>query len=161
MRRGIPFIAIACALTLMALATPLLAARHPLVALAVRGFFSSVCHEDRARSLLVRGKPVAVCIRCLGIYLGGALGSAIGLARGTAERVNKVDVNQKTVRYALLSAALLNAFDWIAESLRWHGNQPFPRFLLGMSLGIAAGLLLTSEGTGASLPSSNREASSL
>ncbi len=43
-------------------------------------FFSSICHQEADRCFQYQGLPLAVCARCLGLYLGfvfGLLGSAL------------------------------------------------------------------------------------
>lgn len=44
---------------------------------AVYGFFSWLCHQMRERSFLIKGEPLAVCARCLGIYAGIFVGSLV------------------------------------------------------------------------------------
>jgi len=58
------------ALALAPLAAPLLAASHPMATLFIRSFFLRLCHQDPARSFVLGGTTVAVCVRCLGIYCG-------------------------------------------------------------------------------------------
>jgi uncharacterized membrane protein len=111
------------------LAAPLLASGHPLAALLIRGFFSRLCHQDPARSWVIEGSPIAVCVRCLGIYCGAALGVWLRVARATAGQW-------------LAAALLLNLLDVATAAVRWHGNLPLPRFLLGLALGLAAGAML-------------------
>jgi hypothetical protein len=77
MKRWLPL----AILALAPLAAPLLAASHPLIALVIRSFFSRLCHQDPARSFVVQGSPVAVCVRCLGIYCGVALGALFRSAK--------------------------------------------------------------------------------
>jgi uncharacterized membrane protein len=116
-------------LALTPLAAPLLASTHPMAALLLRDFFSHLCHQNQARSFMLEGAPIAVCVRCLGIYAGVAL--------STLKSVGKqLSLN------LLFSAILLNLIDACAETLRWHADLPFPRFLLGLSLGLATGLIL-------------------
>jgi uncharacterized membrane protein len=110
-----------------AVAAPLLAAGHPLAALLIRGFFAQVCHQQITRSFVIEGAPVAVCVRCLGIYCGGALGVATGVAAG---------------RRVLGLVLLFNLLDVATAILHWHGNLPLPRFILGLLLGWSAGALL-------------------
>jgi uncharacterized membrane protein len=117
------------ALTLAPLAAPLLAATHPFAALLIRNFFSRLCHQAPNRSFLLDGSPVAVCVRCLGIYWGTALGMML--------RVNRA-------RGLLVVAMLLNMLDVTGSALHLHGNLPLTRFLLGMLLGVAAGAVLFS-----------------
>jgi uncharacterized membrane protein len=119
------------ALALTPLAAPLLAPRHPLIALLIRGFFSRLCHQDPGRSFMVDGSPIAVCIRCLGIYCGAALGRLLGIDRIIARRL-------------LAIALVLNLLDVATASLHWNGSLPLPRFLLGLALGVGAGAVLFS-----------------
>ncbi len=119
------------AVVAVVLAPPFLAAHHPLAAMFVRSFFGRLCHQLPSRSFFIEGSPVAVCVRCLGIYCGAALAAwlrlRIGLARGIC-----------------VSALLLNLFDVCAETLRWYGNVPLPRFCLGLWLGFGVGAVLLS-----------------
>jgi uncharacterized membrane protein len=125
-------IALLTAFVLLAVApvaAPLLAAGHPLAALLIHSFFARVCHQQIARSFLIEGAPVAVCVRCLGIYCGAALGAATGVG-GT--------------RRALGIALLLNLVEVATAILHWHGNLPISRFSLGLFMGWSAGALLVS-----------------
>jgi uncharacterized membrane protein len=111
------------------LAAPLLAAGHPLAALVIRSFFSRLCHQDPARSFMVEGSPIAVCVRCLGIYCGAALAGWLRLGRVFAARL-------------LAAALLINLLDVASGALHWHGNLPVVRLLLGLLLGLGAGAVL-------------------
>ncbi len=120
---------LAIAILVLALApmlAPLLAPTHPLAALLVRSFFSRLCHQDPARSFVIAGSPVAVCVRCLGIYCGVALGMFLRMGKVSAFRL-------------LAVAMLVNLVDVGTGMLHWHGNMPVTRFWLGLLLGIAAG----------------------
>src|ERR1700693_767426 len=101
------------ALALAPLAAPLLAASHPGSALLIRSFYSRLCHQDPSRSFVLEGSPVAVCVRCLGIYWGAALAGMLRL--GKAPRL-------------LGLAMLLNGLDVGTGMLHWHGNLPLVRF---------------------------------
>ena len=81
MRPRFPFAILVLALTLAPLAAPLLAPSHPVAALLIRNFFSRLCHQDPSRSFFLDGSAVAVCVRCLGIYWGAALGMVVRLRR--------------------------------------------------------------------------------
>ena len=116
-------------LALAPLAAPLLAATHPLTALLIRSFFSRLCHQDPARSFVIGGSPVAVCVRCLGIYCGVALGLFLRVGKASAIRL-------------LAAAMLLNLLDVGSGMVHWHGNMPVTRFWLGLLLGMAAGSVL-------------------
>ena len=117
------------ALALMPLAAPLMAPSHPLIALLIRSFFSRLCHQDPTRCFLVQGSPVAVCVRCLGVYCGAALAALLGLGKAHARRL-------------LVIALLLNLLDVATGALHWHGNLPLPRFLVGLLLGVGAGAVM-------------------
>ena len=119
------------ALALTPLAAPLLAPSHPLIALVIRSFFSRLCHQDPGRSFVVQGSPIAVCVRCLGIYCGGALATLLGMGKVPARRL-------------LAIGLVLNLLDVATASLHWHGNFPLSRFLLGLLLGVGAGAVLLS-----------------
>jgi uncharacterized membrane protein len=110
-------------LVLAPVAVPLVAARHPLVALLIRSFFSRLCHQDPTRSFLVDGSPVAVCVRCLGIYCGAALATVLPARRDFAMKL-------------LATGLVLNLVDVGTELLHWHGSLPAVRFALGLVLGI-------------------------
>jgi len=75
------------ALALTPLAAPLLAPSHPLIALLIRSFFSRLCHQDPGRSFVVDGSPIAVCVRCLGIYCGAAVASLLDMGKVPARRL--------------------------------------------------------------------------
>jgi uncharacterized membrane protein len=77
------------------------------------------------------GAPIAVCARCLGIYIGAAIGLLVRTSQRLAFRL-------------LVIAASVNLLDALAEFSRLHGNWLELRFLLGLALGASAGMLLSS-----------------
>ena len=87
----------------------------------IRSFFSRLCHQDPARSFLVDGSPVAVCVRCLGIYCGVALAAWFRVGREFAFRL-------------LAAALLINVLDVASGALHWQGNLPLVRLLFGLLL---------------------------
>ncbi len=111
------------------MAPALSASAYSLAALAIFLFFSPVCHQDPARSFWILGAPVAVCARCLGIYLGAAAGAWIPAPR-------------RMLLSGLALFAALNLADVLTEAAAWHGNWKLTRFLLGALLGLAAGSLV-------------------
>jgi uncharacterized membrane protein len=117
------------ALAVAPLAAPLLAAGHPMASLLIRSFFSRLCHQDPARSFVLEGAPVAVCVRCLGVYCGAAVATLLCMRKTPATHV-------------LAVALLLNLLDVAAGWMHWHGNLPMPRFFLGLLLGTGAGSLI-------------------
>ena len=113
-----------------AVTAPLFSAMSfPLAAFAIWQFFSPVCHQDPARSFWILGAPLAVCARCLGIYLGAAVGAWIPAPR-------------RVLLSGLALFAALNLADVLTEAAALHGNWKLTRFLLGALLGLAAGSLV-------------------
>jgi uncharacterized membrane protein len=127
MRLRFPLAILALALMLAPLAAPLLGTSHPLAALLIRNFFSRLCHQEASRSFVVDGSAVAVCVRCLGIYWGAALGMVVRLRRA---------------RWLLIAAVVLNLVDVASEAMHWHGNLSLVRFFLGLMLGVGVGAVL-------------------
>ena len=123
---------VAVTFLLAVIAPPWLGAHGYAVAeFGVRHFFAAVCHQRDERSFWILGAPMAVCVRCLGVYAGAAVGSFLRLRDGVAAR--------------LLSFALaLNLLDVAAESAGLHGSQPWLRLALGAALGLGAGAVLAS-----------------
>jgi len=115
-------------LVAFSIAAPLLA-DAPWLALSIRRFFSIVCHQDPARSFWLAGAPVAVCVRCLGIYVGAAVGALLPARREVVLRM-------------FVAAVAMNVVDIGAEWLGWHGNLPALRFAMGMIAGLVAGALV-------------------
>jgi uncharacterized membrane protein len=116
-------------LAVVAVAVPGLMASVPQLGFALQRSFSLVCHQQADRSLVLFGGSVAVCARCLGIYLGAAVGLLIKVPRRLAQRF-------------LLVAVSLNLVDWVAELVGVHGNWILLRFALGVTLGAAAAMLV-------------------
>ena len=58
-------------------AAPALRYQAPQVSALIYSVFSPVCHQLPERSFFFRGFPLAVCGRCLGIYLGFSAGTVL------------------------------------------------------------------------------------
>ena len=114
-----------------ALAVPYFIAHGFVVGVALERGFALVCHQRPERSFWIFGAPVAVCARCLGIYLG----AAAGLLLRTSRRI--------AVRWLMIAAAI-NALDAVSELAGLHGNWMLARFALGVALGAAGGMLIAS-----------------
>jgi uncharacterized membrane protein len=108
-----------------------LVVHSPILGLALQRGFALVCHQHPERSFVLFGGTVAVCARCLGIYLGAALGMLVRVPRDLAWRL-------------LLGAATINLVDWIAEVSGVHANWMLARFALGAALAVAAAMLVRS-----------------
>lgn len=118
------------ALAATALVVPLLVHFGCILgATAILAFFAPVCHQDAARSFWFLGAPVAVCARCLGIYLGAAAGVWLRARR-------------RGVLMFLAVAAALNGLDVVTEVAGLHGNWMDVRFGLGLVLGVGVGMVV-------------------
>jgi uncharacterized membrane protein len=131
-------LALACA----AMATPYLLTHSGLIGVVFERGFALVCHQRPERSWWIFGGSVAVCARCLGVYLGAAIGLLLRTSRTIALRL-------------LMAAAAINVLDAASELAGLHGNWLGMRFALGLALGASGGLLISStvaEDSGRSVP---------
>jgi uncharacterized membrane protein len=120
------------AFALTPVAVPYLLTRgYAAIAFLLQHAFSLICHQWPERSFFLFGAPVAVCARCLGIYLGAAIGMLFRTSRRIALQL-------------LIAAAALTAADWLTEAAGMHGNWMTMRFVLGLALGTAGALLISS-----------------
>ena len=120
------------ALASAAIAAPWLMAHAPEVGFALQRGFELVCHQQAERSFVLFGRSVAVCARCLGIYLGAALGLLVRVPRQIAWRW-------------LMVAVAINVGDWFAEFAGLHGNWVGVRCVLGIALGAAATMMVVAQ----------------
>ena len=132
-----PWAALPLALIAAALAVPDFLTHGFLpIAFALQRGFALVCHQRPERSFFIFGAQVAVCARCLGIYLGAAVGLLFRTSRRLALQL-------------LTIAAALNLLDAATEFAGLHGNWMGMRFALGLALGAAGGLVISSAMTAA------------
>lgn len=132
MLRSKSWIVAPVALAMAAVAVPSFSTHGFLVvAFALQRSFALVCHQHPERSFWLFGAPVAVCARCLGIYIGAGFGLLVRTSRRLALRI-------------LIAAAAINAIDAATELAGLHGNWMMVRFGLGMMLGAAGALLIGS-----------------
>ncbi len=121
--------------SLGAVAAPLLEAAGWPGAPLLRAAYRPVCHQVPERCLELRGLPIAVCARCLGLYLGGALALALR-SLPLARRVTPP-------RPVWLLAGLAPmAIDLMARVLGAPGLASLPRLAVALPGGFAAGLFL-------------------
>jgi len=113
-----------------ALAAPvLLRFGYPFASMSLRMFFAAVCHQDPARSFALSSIPIAVCARCLGIYMGAVVGLLIRTERSVAIQ-------------GLAWLVVINLGSAVAE---WAGMpvSNASRFIVGFGLGAAGSNLLS------------------
>jgi uncharacterized membrane protein len=99
--------------------------------------FALVCHQRPERCFWIFGAPIAVCARCLGIYIGAAIGLLVRTSQTLAIRL-------------LIAGSAITLLDGLAEASGLHGNWPEFRFVLGLALGASAGIWLASVQAGVS-----------
>jgi len=117
----------------VAIAVPFLLHSIPILGFALQRGFALICHQQAERSFVLFGGSVAVCARCLGIYLGATVGLLVRVPRAIAMRW-------------LTAAVVLNLVDWSAEIAGLHGNWMLARLALGIALGLTAAMLVASSG---------------
>jgi uncharacterized membrane protein len=101
----------------------------------------TVCHQQPARSFHVRGTPMPVCARCAGLYGGGLLGLAVGLAwRPFAGR--DPDRGRRILVGALAIVALPTAATVGAEWVGLAAPDNLLRATLAAPLGATVALLV-------------------
>ena len=101
----------------------------------VRLVYSPLCHQLPERSLEIGGVHQAVCARCSGLYLGGALGLVAALGW--------LPLGRRRLRPGvLLVVALPTVIDALLPWVGLPGLPNVPRLLLAWPLGLTAGLLL-------------------
>jgi len=103
--------------------------------LALMEFFSTLCHQEPARSFSANGHALGVCHRCIGIYAGLFGGALVYPLIHT--------FLQKRMRGVAIALAMPVAFDWGLGVLGLWANTPLTRVSTGAAFGVALGLALT------------------
>ena len=105
-------------------------------------FYHPVCHQIADRSFAINGFPMAVCIRCLAVYMAGFF-LCLGVLR--TRRISPLSL---PVYLLLLFPAIS---DFIMEKIMPYQGLPWLRFVTGFFMGVALfHLILLSVGTPAS-----------
>lgn len=135
---------------LLAAATVALLALLPLAdgllldGLGIVGY--TVCHQLPDRSLSVDGRPLPLCARCTGIYLGFVVG-LLGLALLGKPRASRLPPGGVTLLLLLSFVAMaldgLNSLlQLFPETLQAYPPSNLLRLITGMAAGTALALLL-------------------
>lgn len=102
------------------ISAPLVAEASGAAAAPIYAAFSWVCHQRPQRTWSLGAYPLAVCVRCLGLYAGALAGAVAGLPFSRA--------------WWAWSMVLLAA-EWLAEAIGWL-DAPSPiRFAAGLAAG--------------------------
>jgi uncharacterized membrane protein len=108
-----------------------------LWAQAVYQLFGAACHQIPERSFHFRGFPLAVCARCVGMYVGAAAGLlAYPLLRRPLARTDAPP------RAWLLLAALPTSLDFLLGVLGFWENTHASRFSTALLLGAASAFFI-------------------
>ncbi|HZD32488.1 MAG TPA: DUF2085 domain-containing protein [Candidatus Angelobacter sp.] len=119
------------ALAAVACTVPWLMAHAPELGFTLQRGFALVCHQNAERCFILFGGAVCVCARCLGIYLGAAAGLLFRVSNRLAWRL-------------FVAAVAANLADGLSEFAGLHGNWMLARFALGVALGMAGALVVSS-----------------
>lgn len=122
-------------LVVLALLPPLLS--FPWRATVMEAF-APVCHQMPSRSLHLGGVPIAICDRCLGIYLG-----VVGGVATVKESHVFWSWLGNTRRYFFLASLAPLVLDWAGPIIGLWGNVPSSRFLTGLFFGMVAASFVT------------------
>lgn len=117
---------------LSALAAPLFISYGGVISklsLFTYSFFSTTCHQEEARSFIITGNQVAVCSRCLVIYLSFTLGTIV------YPFVRNLGKTQMPPLWILLSAAGIMFLDAVAGLIGFYENSFLTRSITGGLLG--------------------------
>jgi uncharacterized membrane protein len=98
---------------------------------------SQICHQRPERSFHLFAAQLPVCARCLGIYAGAALGSAVALGSRWRPRVTRLSSWMLLVCGAIPTALTLVA-EW---SGAWGGSNS-ARATAGVPLGFVVALVV-------------------
>lgn len=101
----------------------------------VRLFFSQICHQQTDRCFIIAGHSIAVCARCIGIYIGFFLG-VLGFP------LLKRRIRFLEPRSLLLLAGLPTVMEFLILRSRGIDLPALFRGVTGALLGFAAALLI-------------------
>ncbi len=95
--------------------------------------FSAVCHQLPARSPVFDGVQIAICDRCVGIYLGLVIGvGTVGWGRAVWQWMGRYG------RYVFLASAVPMGSNWLGSILGVWETGGWSRTLTGLLFGIVA-----------------------
>ena len=103
-------------------------------------FFEKLCHQNPHRSYSVAGVSMAVCSRCLGIYMVFTVGL---LFAPLYEYV--FTVRKKCRLYLVILTIGVNAIDIAGNAMGLWVNTLESRLILGSLFGLSIAILITNE----------------
>lgn len=103
-------------------------------------FFEKLCHQDPIRSYSINQISMAVCARCLGIYVAFFAGLIL------LPFINVIlGLNKKWKTSFVILAIALNGVDIGANALQFWQNTTESRLLLGIVFGFSIAVLIGNE----------------
>jgi uncharacterized membrane protein len=113
---------------------------------------SLICHQDPERSFYLNGAQLPVCARCLGLYVGGALGvvawvGIAGMRRRPSLRAQRV-ASSPQLRRAIVLIALPTVLSVVVAWLGWSDLQNNARAMLALPLGAVVGAVVCAVAAG-------------
>lgn len=148
LRRWLIILFIVVALLLMAfytLSDPLLLSNDALLD-GGDWLGAAVCHRIVDRSFLINGRPLPLCARCTGMYLGVALTFGVLLAAGRARRVLLPPLPLLLILVGMIGVMGvdgLNSFShFIPNFPHLYEPRNWLRLLTGVGTGLAMGLFV-------------------
>ena len=99
--------------------------------------FSYACHQMPSRSLHIDGVALAVCDRCLGLYVGIAAGVLAALCLASTRRFV-----HRHAGLAIVAALIPVGADWTFDIVGVWANTPATRASTGGAFGLTMGFLL-------------------
>ena len=124
---------LALAWTAGVVVAPWLSAHDSILGSWLRLLYRPGCHQISERCLDFGFGPMAVCARCLGLYIGGCLGLMWTTVRNRSSRPRPI---------WLLLVAIPTVADFAAGLIGLPSLGNWPRFALALPLGLLAGLYL-------------------
>jgi uncharacterized membrane protein len=108
---------------------------------------SVICHQRPERSFFIDGHQLAVCARCTGLYLSGALGLMAWPLLKIASRWRPIAIDPRRAARVLVIAAIPTALSLAAGRLGVWDGANLTRALLAIPLGAAAGVIVAAVAT--------------
>jgi uncharacterized membrane protein len=116
-----------------AVAVPWLATMDNFFAPWLRLVYRPGCHQMPERCLDLGFGPMAVCARCIGLYIGGCLGLLWTTIRNRSSRPHPI---------WLAVLVIPTVLDFAAGLVGLPSLENWPRFALALPLGLLAGLYI-------------------
>ena len=106
-----------------------------ILTMILYGFGDMVCHQEMARTVILNGSEMPVCIRDLGLLLGFSMGCAI-----TAVRFGDPLIYRNARVYVIVSFLLIFT-DWLIQRI-FSLNIPLTRLITGLLAGAGFSLII-------------------